>query len=104
MKLLSENRIKEYAAQLKAAGADEDSRRRVQEAFISFAAEFVAQFSYHYHDFKPREDGNIDCTMDDYLNPNIHIPYIIESGTGFITPKERDVQRGGQYKSLAQES
>jgi hypothetical protein len=97
---LDPEQIKAFAARLAALEADDAEHEAVQQEFLEYAADFTDTFSSIYHDFAPRPDGNILCTMEDYVTPRKRVPFIIDSRTGFITPLRQDVRRGGKYQDM----
>ncbi len=100
MQLLNQEKIKQFATQLEGLTAPSDAYQTALQPFLTYAADFLGQFSTLYADFSPRADGNINCTMQDYIHPRQRVAYIIESDTGFIRPVDKDVQRGGKYQDL----
>lgn len=81
-----------------AAEEDPQARQAIQQEFLAYAAEFIGQFSYHYHDFAPRGDGNIQCLMDGYIRPRERTAYIVDTRSGFIRPVDQDAQRSTRHK------
>jgi hypothetical protein len=98
--MLDPDRITEFARR-SAAAQDKDARAAIQQEFTAYAADFLAQFSDHYHDFTPREDGNIQCTMDGYIRRRDRTAYIVDTRSGFIRPVDKDAQRGSRYRPAA---
>ena len=96
-------KVAEFARRI-AAEEDVAAHRAIQEEFLAYAAEFLDQFSYHYHDFAPREDGNIACTMDGYIRPRDRTAYIVDTRNGFIRPMDEDAQRGTRHKGITRPS
>jgi hypothetical protein len=90
-------------AQRMAAEQNEPARAAIRQEFLAFAADFLDQFSDHYRDFVPREDGNIQCTMDGYIRPRDRTAYIVDTRSGFIHPVEKDAQRGTRFQRAPQE-
>jgi hypothetical protein len=95
--MLDPERVTEFARRI-AAEEDPAARAGIQQEFLAYAAEYLAQFSDHYHDFTPREDGNILCTMDGYIRRRDRTAYIVDTRSGFIRPVNRDAQRGSRYQ------
>ena len=93
--------VAEFASRMAAEEERSEAYQAIQAEFLAYAASFINQFSHHYHDFRPRPDGNIACTMDDYVRPRARIAYVIDTHTGFIWPVDKDVQRGTKYQQLA---
>ncbi len=100
MKSLDPEQVKKFAVELAGLTPGSNEYNAAHQSFLEYAAEFIALFSYHYHDFVPRADGNIDCTMEDYISPRKRVAFIINSQTGFIKPLGQDVQRGGKYQGM----
>lgn len=98
--MLDPDRIAEFARR-SAAEEDPDARAAIQQEFVAYAAEFLAQFSDHYHDFAPRDDGNIGCTMDGYIRRRDRTAYVVDTRSGFIRPVDQDAQRGSRYQPAA---
>ena len=92
-------KVAEFARRTAAEG-DTAARQAIQQEFVAHAAEFLGQFSYHYHDFAPREDGNIACTMDGYIRPRDRTAYIVDTRNGFIRPLHEDAQRGTRHRDI----
>ena len=92
--------IAQFARRI-AAQQNEPARQAIQQEFLAYAAEFLDQFSYHYRDFAPREDGNIACMMDGYIRPRDRTAYIVDTRSGFIHPVDKDAQRGTRRQGIA---
>jgi hypothetical protein len=93
-------KVAEFARRM-AAEQNEPARHAIQLEFLDYAAEFLDQFSYHYRDFAPREDGNIACMMDGYIRPRDRTAYIVDTRSGFIHPVDEDAQRGTRRQGIA---
>ncbi len=100
MQQLNPEKIKQFSRQLEGLAAKSEPYQTALQPFLNYAADFLAEFSYLYDDFVPRADGNVECTMQDYVHTRKRVSYIIESNTGFIRPLEQDVQRGGKYQDM----
>lgn len=98
--MLDPEKVAEFARRM-AAVESEEMRQAVYQEFLEYAADFLDLFSHHYHDFMPREDGNIQCTMDGYIRPRERIAYIVDTRSGFLRPVHQDAQRGTRYQSRA---
>ena len=96
-------KVAEFARRI-AAEEDVAAHRAIQEEFLAYAAEFLDQFSYHYHDFAPRKDGNIAGTMDGYIRPRDRTAYIVDTRSGFIHPVDKDTQRGTRRQGIADDA
>ncbi len=97
--MLDAEKVAEFARRLEAASSDRE-RQAIQEAFLEYAADFINQFSYHYHDFTPLADGNVGCNMDGYIRPRDRVYYVVDVSTGFIHPLDKDTQRGVQHQAI----
>ena len=95
--------IAQFARRI-AAEEDVAPREAIQQEFLAYAAEFLDQFSYHYRDFAPREDGNIACMMDGYIRPRDRTAYIVDTRSGFIHPVDKDAQRGTRRRGIADDA
>jgi hypothetical protein len=98
--MLDPDKITDFARRI-AAAEDPVARDAIQHEFLDYAADFIGQFSYHYRDFAPREDGNVTCTMDGYIRPRDRTTYIVDTRSGFIHPVNKDAQRGTRYYGIA---
>ena len=96
-------KVAEFARRI-ATEADETARHAIQQEFLDYAAEFLDQFSYHYQEFAPREDGNIACIMDGYVRPRDRTAYIVDTRSGFIHPVDKDAQRGTRRQGIADDA
>jgi hypothetical protein len=92
-------RVTQFARRI-AAEQDSEARQAIQQEFLDYAAELIEQFSYHYRDFSPREDGNIQCWMDGYIRPRERTAYVVDTRTGFIWPVDKDADRGTRYHGI----
>lgn len=95
--ILDPNQIADFARRI-AAETDADARTAIHQEFLTYAADFLAQFSDHYHDFTPRLDGNIQCTMDGYIRRRDRTAYIVDTRSGFVRPVDKDAHRGSRYQ------
>ena len=93
--------VAKFARRLAAEEQGSEPYQAVHQEFLAYAADFITQFSYHYHDFTPRLDGNVVCTMDDYIRPREQVAYIVDTRTGFIQPVDKDAQRGSKYQGIS---
>jgi hypothetical protein len=98
--MLNPDKVAEFGRQLAAQEPGSAAYQAIQREFLAYAAPLVQQFSTQYHDFAPRPDGNVACTMDDYRAARRHVPYVVDTRTGFIWPVDEDVQRGGKYQGV----
>ncbi|MGC8880454.1 MAG: hypothetical protein ACP5R2_14655 [Anaerolineae bacterium] len=96
--MLDPDKVAEFARRM-AVAESEEVRQSVYQEFLKYAADFLGLFSHHYHDFMPREDGNIQCTMDGYIRPRERVAYIVDTRSGFLRPVHQDAQRGTRYQS-----
>ena len=96
--MLDPDKVAEFARRIAAAESD-DARQSIYQEFLEYAADFLDLFSHHYHDFMPRQDGNIQCTMDGYIRPRERVAYIVDTRSGFLQPVHQDAQRGTRYQS-----
>ncbi|MCS7259385.1 MAG: hypothetical protein NZ765_01180 [Anaerolineae bacterium] len=96
--MLDPERVAEFARRM-AAAESEAVRQTIYQEFLEYAADFLDLFSHHYHDFMPREDGNIQCTMDGYIRPRERVAYIVDTRSGFLRPVHQDAQRGTRHQS-----
>jgi hypothetical protein len=101
--MLNPDKVAEFARQLAAHEAGTAAYQAVQQEFLAYAAPFIRQFSTHYHDFAPRPDGHVACTMDDYRAARQRVAYVVDTRTGFIWPVEQDVQRGTRYQEISKQ-
>ena len=99
--MLDPQEVAKFARRLAAEEQGSAAYQAVHQEFLDYAADFITQFSYHYHDFAPREDGNVACTMDDYIRPREQVAYIVDTRTGFIQPVDKDAQRGSKYQDIS---
>lgn len=96
--MLDPDKVAGFARRM-AVAESEEARQSVYQEFLEYAADFLDLFSYHYHDFMPREDGNIQCTMDGYIRPRERVAYIVDTRSGFLRPVHQDAQRGTRHQS-----
>ncbi|GEM_PF-1929801 len=96
--MLDPDKVAQFARRM-ASAESEAIRQAIYQEFLAYAADFLDLFSHHYHDFMPREDGNIQCTMDGYIRPRERVAYIVETHSGFLRPVHGDAQRGTRYHS-----
>jgi len=99
--MLNPDKVAEFARQLAAHQPGSDAYQAIHQEFLAYAAPLILQFSTQYHDFAPRPDGAIACTMDDYREARRRVAYVVDTRTGFIWPVEQDVQRGTRYQGVA---
>jgi len=99
--MLDPDKVAKFARRLAVEEQGSEAYQAVRQEFLDYATDFITQFSYHYHDFAPREDGNVTCTMDDYIRPREQVAYIVDTRTGFIQPVDKDAQRGSKYQDIS---
>jgi hypothetical protein len=99
--MIDPDQVAAFARRLAAEQPGSAAYQAIQAEFLGYVGELLRQFSHHYHDFSPLPDGNIRCTMDDYLTTRQRVAYVLDTRTGFLWPVDKDVQRGTRYQDIS---
>jgi hypothetical protein len=100
MVMLAYEAIGDFARRLASLDEGSDEWQKVRREFMAYAGPLLEKLSYHYRDFAPREDGRIDCTIEDYINPRRHVRCILDPLSGFIRPGEG----GGRWQLIYEQT